>query len=294
MFIPRSINLIGDDNMKKSMVILCVIVSMFGFASLANADLMDGLLAYYAFDGNTNDMSGNGNDAINHGANTTEDRFGNPDSAILLTDNYGPYGGGNYVELSDIVEGLNSLTISMWVNEYEIGYQHGESYLMFGVHHLDRVSIHHNRGGVLGDLGKIDFTISNTVEREVTLSVDFNEAWQGEFQHYAMVYDGENGLFQAYLNGDLIGEQSISTAPITTTGNNYAGLGIHWFDSGDSNSTRFNGAFDDVFIYDRALSTTEIKDIYNTANPVPEPMTMLLLVSGLVGLGGFKRKFKKG
>ena len=78
VFISLINNLKSDDHMNKSIVILCVMVSMFVFAGFANADLMDGLSAFYALDGTTNDMSGNGNNAINHGANTTEVRFNNP------------------------------------------------------------------------------------------------------------------------------------------------------------------------------------------------------------------------
>lgn len=38
-------------------------------------------MAYYAFGGNANDLTGNGNDGTVSGATLTTDRFGNPNSA---------------------------------------------------------------------------------------------------------------------------------------------------------------------------------------------------------------------
>ena len=40
-----------------------------------------GLVAYYPFNGNANDESGNGNNGVVHGATLTTDRFGNANAA---------------------------------------------------------------------------------------------------------------------------------------------------------------------------------------------------------------------
>jgi hypothetical protein len=47
-------------------------------------NLQQGLVAYYPFNGNANDESGNGNDGTVNGATLTEDRFGNVSGAMFL------------------------------------------------------------------------------------------------------------------------------------------------------------------------------------------------------------------
>jgi hypothetical protein len=44
----------------------------------------DGLIAYYLFNGNANDESGNGNHGTINGATLTTDRYNNADSAYAF------------------------------------------------------------------------------------------------------------------------------------------------------------------------------------------------------------------
>jgi PEP-CTERM motif len=47
-------------------------------------------------------------------------------------------------------------------------------------------------------------------------------------------------------------------------------------------------------IYIDAHLSLDLQGVVDSINPVPEPATMLLLGSGLIGLAGFRRKkFKK-
>ncbi|OAD18767.1 LamG domain protein jellyroll fold domain protein [Candidatus Thiomargarita nelsonii] len=86
------------------------------------ADLNDGLVAYYPFDGNAQDESGNGNNGTVHGAILTEDRFGNVESAYRFD------GTNSFIEVMDTPAlRLNNtdFTVSAWVYETErnVSYQ---------------------------------------------------------------------------------------------------------------------------------------------------------------------------
>ncbi len=65
---------------EKSIVTIIFAIALL-LPILATAELNDGLAAYYPFNGNANDVSGNGNNCAIHEATLTTDRFGNANSA---------------------------------------------------------------------------------------------------------------------------------------------------------------------------------------------------------------------
>ena len=68
------------------------------------ADLDEGLVAHYPFNGNANDESGNGNNGTVNGATLTADRSGNEDCAYFFN------GNGDYISLGD----MQDFDISRW------------------------------------------------------------------------------------------------------------------------------------------------------------------------------------
>lgn len=88
---------------------------------------------------------------------------------------------------------------------------------------------------------------------------------QNEWHHVTYVNDGENMLF--YLDGSLVGTSNEELIPLT-----FSNIG---------SGGEFAGAIDYVALYDYALSPTQIWD---HANPVPEPAAWAMLLFGAAGL----------
>ena len=67
----------------KSRELIMLLLILWGLliTPMVLADLNAGLVAYYPFNGNAQDMSGNGNHGTVRGAMLTTDRFGNTQSA---------------------------------------------------------------------------------------------------------------------------------------------------------------------------------------------------------------------
>src|SRR5262249_10932467 len=77
------------------------------------------------------------------------------------------------------------------------------------------------------------------------------------WQHVAMTYDGAGGQFALYLNRPRVASSN-RRAEITATSRNVL-IGRE-----DSSSPRpFNGLIDEVSVYSRALSASEITAIFN-------------------------------
>ena len=72
--------------------------------------LTNGLVAYYPFIGNANDASGNGNNGTVQGATLTTDRFNNPNSAYY-------FNGSSWIETSQyrLLDKAKTATISVWM-----------------------------------------------------------------------------------------------------------------------------------------------------------------------------------
>ncbi len=74
-------------------------------------DISAGLVAYYPFNGNASDESGNGNDGIVNGATLVADRFGNPNRAYSFD------GINDYINCgNDEILNLATFSVSYWVN----------------------------------------------------------------------------------------------------------------------------------------------------------------------------------
>ncbi len=79
--------------------------------SSLSTNLRNGLVAYYPFNGNSNDESGNGVNAVNYNSVLTQDRFGNSNSAYSLN------GFNSYLETGLIsqMNGASKFSIGLWV-----------------------------------------------------------------------------------------------------------------------------------------------------------------------------------
>ncbi|TGO02752.1 hypothetical protein PN36_19595 [Candidatus Thiomargarita nelsonii] len=91
----------------RTLLLIAIGLSWF---SGAMADLSDGLVAYYPFNGNAQDESGNGHHGTVYGAILVNDRFENIDSAYHFD------GINDFIQISDSPSlRVTTFTISAWI-----------------------------------------------------------------------------------------------------------------------------------------------------------------------------------
>jgi hypothetical protein len=212
-----------------------------------SGSLVNGLVGYWPFCGNANDQSGNGNNGTVNGATLTTDRFGNANSAYLFTNN----GIVQNIQTNYAgVLGQNNRTISLWYKQDVIsttdqqvlcGYAGVTTATSFAPTTLS---------------GRIGLDVNNTY-RHYSLSIS------NEWNHAVFVYETGNSIssVKVYLNGVLQTTAALTFGNQNTLLNTIAGINFRI--NASNLQQMFIGSIDDIGIWNRALSPTEVSQLYN-------------------------------
>ncbi len=226
-------------------------------------DLEDGLIAHYPFDGDAQDISVNANHGTVFRATLTEDRFGNVNGAYSFNQQNRTYinmGADESLRVSSAV------TMSAWIkNEGQLSpwsaVINKEGEYQIGVRSSDVVSYSvcsGTPGWTAVDNGSI--------------------AEQSQWVLITFTYDANAGKMKFYKNGVLAHEADASGNVGDYFGPQYnldeLWVGGRQFDSYDKGYDNcFNGAIDDVRIYNRALHAAEVLALYE-ADPTARSLTV--------------------
>jgi len=260
--------------------VVCLVGWSSGASALpANNPITAGLVAAYEFSGNADDVSGNGNDGVVNGATPTADRFGNAGSAYSFD------GVDDSVFVGTQFNNFSAYTQAAWIKVPNGLGADPPGFVVQtagGFFHYDqpndliRIVITEDRvGGVTGNPhGSYVYSVPVAIPEETWV-------------HLAVATSADN-TSALYVNGTSVD------------------VGVRLFDGGNVGDTPdtligarftpnktpqynqfFLGAIDDLYIYDRALSPTEVSTLFSV---VPEPTTALLLGIGLSALAATRRR----
>jgi hypothetical protein len=233
----------------------------------------NGLVGYWPFSGNANDQSGLGNNGTVNGATLTTDRFGNTNSAYNFINN--SIGQNIQTSLSP-PNGVSNRSISIW-------FQQTQSNVANNVWTLNGWG-DNSPGKAFTAIIKSDKAGVDTSNSYITYSSNSLDSWH----HLVLVYDNTNGnttsSIKVYFDGILLNTISNSLNPNTIIN---TGTNTNFF-IGSTSLNQFIGKIDDVGVWNRALTQSEILGIYNgvpysnTCNAVSGS-----LINGLVGYWPF-------
>jgi hypothetical protein len=242
--------------MKKNALLTCIIVSFFWTISIAQTIPAyipkTGLIGWWPFNGNANDESGIGNNGVVYGAKLTADRFGNPNSAYSFN------GISDFIDVPKYNQSIDSeFTISLWVkiaysSTYQVFLSHGpKSSGHFEIYSFD---VTH----------KLSWYTKDMCSAQSTKIIDDDSI-------HHIVINQHKGLLAFYVDNVLVGTRTCTgrISPIIRD-LNFGRVN----DTGASSGVPgcySKGIIDDIAIWNRSLTTSEIKNVFKNPTKILEP-----------------------
>jgi hypothetical protein len=238
---------------------------------LASTPTGSGLVGYWSMDGTDTtwnaagttgtsmDKSGLGNNGVlTNMSRSTAQTTGKIGQAFTFD------GVDDYIDTTDIneIEGVSRLTYSVWV--LSVGSQSNYASIASKTDAAGTTGTSLSYGGPsVGSVNSYALSLRNGSNTYAYTTS--NEVVQGTWQHVVAVYDGTQSVntdrIKIYVNGVSKPLTFSGTIPITI------GANSNNFTIGRDNATTgrtVNSKLDDLRIYNRALSASEIKSLYST------------------------------
>ncbi|MDQ7090687.1 MAG: LamG domain-containing protein [Methylococcales bacterium] len=238
-----------------------LIITAVGLVLSGNAlaDLQSGLVAYYPFNGNANDESGNANNPTVNNSVLTTDRLENAESAYQFENSV------ISTPTSNSISPTSSVSISAWVYPDHKAEWHpimtkrfSESESPFNSYILDSSSSNSSNN-------KWRFCLSNNSRNSQACTADNEDLKTNSWTQVTGVYTGS--YIKLYVNGLL--KSSLSK----TGAIGYTSLPLRIGQTEASGGQGFNGKIDEVKIYNRALSDCEVKALYDGTGTCQDVVT---------------------
>lgn len=228
-----------------------------------NANLTDGLIAYYPFNGNSRDESGNDlNGQLINGATFGGDRKEISRSALLLD------GEDDYFEIPDnSLLRPDSISISLWMKARKVtSTTHIYNKSVFSDHKNQQYSAFIRPPGLPNtNTACCEFFIDVnndglcTVEQPIlNPAIYYASTYEmNQWYHIVTVFAGQTN--KLYINGVMrVSQKEPASNPIDKC----AGGNLRFGAQASYDINCFNGAMDEIRIYNRGLSEMEIKALY--------------------------------
>ena len=230
----------------------------------------DGLVAYYPFNGNANDESGNDHHGIVNGATLSEDRNGHDNSAynFQVADWDAGNNGGDYIYIPHSSEfNFESFTLSAWVYRTSVGASNSPQHLTI----LRKFEEGYNNPN--GESWQFDIahgtnnggsTLEGTIiEQSPSPAINFNCATaqtinENEWTNVIMTY--ANKTIKIFINGVESCSSTNNNITLNTLGT--SGISIGMSVQANGKWGPFDGSIDEVGIWNRALTIEEINTTF--------------------------------
>jgi hypothetical protein len=242
---------------KKILTLILIVVAINVFGQIPTNLPTNGLVGYWPFNGNANDESGNGNNGIVTGAVLTSDKNNNLNKAYIFS------GNNQYITINDNdkLDLTGDFTVSTWINATSLA-----SYNMILTKHESGVS---GAGtytcGVWNDGGNYKTVFQATPDfSSSSYPSIFGAIKINQWYNFIVVYSKQLGELKYYLNGALV---FTKIQNYTILNNNY-----NLIIGAEKNSINYqnfwNGKIDDIGIWNRKLTDSEIASLNNCNNQI--------------------------